>query len=50
MDKKPLSKIEEVAKILNKTVTNGIPNNVELNESLWDNYARYWDPAKPWVQ
>ncbi len=36
--------------MLNKTVTHTLPNNVELNRNLWDNYARTWDTDKPWIK
>jgi len=36
--------------MLNKSVTNAAPNNIELNRTLWDNYARTWNPEKPWIK
>jgi len=48
--KKDLPLIQQVAQMLNKTVTNTVPNNVELNRNLWDNYARTWDTDKPWIK
>jgi hypothetical protein len=36
--------------MLNKTMANVMPSNVEQNESLWDNYAREWSVEKPFVK
>lgn len=36
--------------MLNKTVTNSAPTNLELNRTLWDNYARTWNLEKPWIK
>ena len=36
--------------MLNLTVTNAAPSNVELNATLWDNYARDWSVEKPWIK
>lgn len=44
------SLVQQVAQMLNKTVTNSAPDNLELNRTLWDNYARSWDPEKPWIK
>jgi len=41
---------QELAKILNKNIANTAPNNVELNATLWDNYAREWSTEKEWVR
>lgn len=50
-DKKQNSKsIEKLAKILNKSLTNTMPTNIEQNATLWNNYARDWSIDKPWVQ
>lgn len=40
----------ELAKLLNKTIANAAPTNIELNTTLWDNYAREWSPDKEWVK
>jgi hypothetical protein len=52
MEKKqqPSSAVEELAKLLNRTVTNVMPNNVEQNATLWDNYAREWSTEKDFVK
>jgi hypothetical protein len=42
--------VEELAKLLNRTVTNVMPNNVEQNATLWDNYARDWSTEKDFVK
>ena len=47
---KDLPLVQQVARMLNKTVTHTLPNNVELNRNLWDNYARTWDTDKPWIK
>jgi hypothetical protein len=44
------STVEELAKILNRTMTNVMPNNVEQNATLWDNYAREWSTDKEFVK
>ncbi|CDW74331.1 UNKNOWN [Stylonychia lemnae] len=45
-----MSAAQELAMILNKTVANTAPSNVDLNATLWDNYAREWSVDKEWVQ
>ncbi len=44
------SAVEELAKLLNRTMTNVMPNNVEQNATLWDNYAREWSTEKEFVR
>lgn len=44
------SAVEELAKLLNRTMTNVMPNNVEQNTTLWDNYAREWSTEKEFVK
>lgn len=41
---------QELAKLLNKSIANTAPDNVELNSTLWDNYAREWSVEKEWVK
>lgn len=36
--------------MLNKTIANTAPNNIEQNTTLWDNYAREWSVEKNWVK
>lgn len=36
--------------MLNRTIANTAPDNVELNSTLWDNYAREWSVQKDWVK
>ena len=50
MEKKPLSSVEELARLFNKTMTNVMPNNVEQNETLWDTYAREWSTEKTHIK
>ena len=50
MDEKPKSSIEELAKILNQTLVNTLPSNVEQNATLWDTYAREWSVEKGFVK
>ena len=44
------SSIEELARILNRTMANVMPNNIEQNVTVWDNYAREWSTEKDFVK
>ncbi len=38
------SSAEELAQMLNASLSNTAPSNIEQNRTLWNNYAREWTP------
>jgi hypothetical protein len=46
----PLSSVEELARMFNRTMANVMPTNIEQNETLWDCYAREWSTGKDHVK
>ena len=42
--------VEQVAQMLNTTLNNSTPSNVQVNRNLWDTYARDWDNQAGYVK
>ena len=42
--------IEQVAQMLNSSLNNTTPSNVQANRGLWDSYAQSWSQESPHIK
>ena len=42
--------VEQVAQLLNSSLNNVTPTNVQANRGVWDNYAQQWSSDAPYVK